>query len=52
MNFNYLPRKREESEIFKKEVEVWYRAGLLKLGGGGGLSLLLFDFFKVYHFYI
>ena len=56
VNFDYLPLRRGGgSEKFKKGVEWKYGAGaglLKRREQGAGLALFLFNFFKVYHFYI
>ena len=50
VNFDYLPRRAEESERFKKLGESMVtRAGLLKRGW---LALLQFNFFNVSQFYM
>ena len=55
LNFIYLPQRGGDSEKLKKRGWKYVAGeGLLKrrVGGGGGLALSIFNFFKVYHFYI
>ena len=55
VNSDYLPRVRGTQKIKKGSGSMVLGQVFLKkrgVGGGGGLSLFLFSFFKVYHFYI
>ena len=49
VNFDYLPRRRESEKLKKGGGSTMQ--GQVFLKGGEGLTLL-FNFFKVYHFYI
>ena len=52
VNFNYLPRRgRGLWKFSKREWKYGAGADLIK-SRGEGLALFLFNFFKVYHFYI
>ena len=48
VNFNYLPRRRESGNLEKGGGSMVQGQAFLK----GGLALFLFNFFKIYHFYI
>ena len=48
VNFNYLPRSGESEKLKKGNGSMVQGQVFLK----GALTLLLFNFFKVYHFYI
>ena len=49
VNFDYLPRRREGSEKLKKGGGSMVQGQVFLKGKG--LTLFLFSFFKVYHFY-
>ena len=50
VNFDYLPQRGEGNLKNKKKGEYMVQGQVFLKGGG--LTLFLFNFFKVYHFYI